>query len=131
MAVVGTLPKGRNATSAAVVGEEADARGQVQCYVEHTLYYRALCCMALLCCDVCVWQLKIEMASQAPPKEAGSGKGGKGILSLRKRLRRRKGQRIRQRRRRRLRWRHAFLANVPRWERAEVGSMRRSPFLGR
>jgi hypothetical protein len=64
----------------------------------------------ILCCDVCMWQLKIEMASQAPPKEAGSGKGGKGILSLRKRLRRRKGQRIRQRRRRRLRHLEARLS---------------------
>ena len=65
-------------------------------FMEYTLYFGALCCIALLRCDVCVWQLKIEMASQAPPKEAGSGKGGKGILSRRKRLRRRKGQRIRQ-----------------------------------
>ena len=126
MAVVGTLPKGRNATSAAVVGEEADARGQVQCYVEHTLYYRALCCMALLCCDVCVWQLKIEMASQAPPKEAGSGKGGKG-----KGFDGGKGKGFGKGGGGGYDGGTRFLANVPRWERAEVGSMRRSPFLGR
>jgi hypothetical protein len=79
----------------------------------HAVHWCALL-HRMLCCDVCVCQLKIEMpvASQAPPKEAGSGKGGnlkgKGFDPWRK------GQRIRQRRRRRLRlrWRHAFLAST-------------------